>query len=248
MVVWIFNLNLEVRPSKLSLTPYYDESILNNLRENELFESEPSLGQEHFQIRDSMCTAKHKLATFGTTCVFKSVKRLRLNSATERNGNRNAPTVLTARVPRGSNYNLTFYLQVLAALRERVCKNQPELETPQSWILHQDSPAHNALSVRRCCLATRSPTVVEHEFYSPDCDFFRNRVCFNRNPVWVNGRAQAQIGRAPNALTILQMTTFDIALVNGTLCGEERGVHWREAFDCRIVVKIKLIFSISLVI
>lgn len=101
VLVCIFNLNLEVKSPKSFLSPYYDKSILNNFRESELFESGLSLGQKHFQIRVSMCTAKHKLATFGTTCVFKSVKRLRLSSVTGRNGNRNAPTLLTEWVPEG---------------------------------------------------------------------------------------------------------------------------------------------------
>ncbi|KAG5333087.1 MOS1T transposase, partial [Acromyrmex heyeri] len=58
--------------------------------------------------------------------------------------------------------NQTYYLTVLATLRERVRKKRSEL------------PAHNALSVKRY-LAARGTPVLEHAPYSPDlapCDFF----------------------------------------------------------------------------
>ncbi|KAG5331644.1 MOS1T transposase, partial [Acromyrmex charruanus] len=71
--------------------------------------------------------------------------------------------------------NQTYYLTVLATLRERVRKKRSELWKNKSWILHQDNaPAHNALSVKRY-LAARGTPVLEHAPYSPDlapCDFF----------------------------------------------------------------------------
>ncbi|KAG5331335.1 MOS1T transposase, partial [Acromyrmex charruanus] len=71
--------------------------------------------------------------------------------------------------------NQTYYLTVLATLRERVRKKRSELWKNKSWILHQDNaPAHNALSVKRY-LAVRGTPVLEHAPYSPDlapCDFF----------------------------------------------------------------------------
>lgn len=83
--------------------------------------------------------------------------------------------VMTEWVPEGQTVNQTYYLKVLATLRERVRKKRPELWNNKSWILHQDNaPAHNALSVKRY-LAARGTPVLEHAPYSPDlapCDFF----------------------------------------------------------------------------
>jgi len=82
---------------------------------------------------------------------------------------------MTEWVPEGQTVNQTYYLTVLATLRERVRKKRPELWKNKSWILHQDNaPAHNALSVKRY-LAARGTPVLEHAPYSPDlapCDFF----------------------------------------------------------------------------
>ena len=82
---------------------------------------------------------------------------------------------MTEWVPEGQTVSQTYYLKVLATLRERVRKKRPELWKNKSWILHQDNaPAHNALSVKRY-LAARGTPVLEHAPYSPDlapCDFF----------------------------------------------------------------------------
>ncbi|KAG5345622.1 MOS1T transposase, partial [Acromyrmex heyeri] len=86
--------------------------------------------------------------------------------------------VMTEWVPEGQTVtksNQTYYLTVLATLRERVRKKRSELWKNKSWILHQDNaPAYNALSVKRY-LAARGTPVLEHAPYSPDlapCDFF----------------------------------------------------------------------------
>lgn len=120
------------------------------MKVNYLNPSSPSLGQEHFQIRVSMCTAKHKLATFGTTCVFKLVKRLRLSSVTERNGNRNAPTVLTEWVPEG---------QIITLLT--ICKSWQHYESEfvrigQSW----RHPSHGSCTKTTPFSSTRSTHLI----------------------------------------------------------------------------------------
>lgn len=83
--------------------------------------------------------------------------------------------VMTEWVPEGQTVNQTYYLQVLATLRERVRRRRPQLWEDKSWILHQDNaPAHNALSVKRF-LADKNIAVLEHAPYSPDlapCDFY----------------------------------------------------------------------------
>ena len=83
--------------------------------------------------------------------------------------------VMTEWVPEGQTVNQTYYLSVLATLRERVRKKRPELWKNNSWILHQDNaPAHNALSVKRYLADKRTP-VLQYAPYSPDlapCDFF----------------------------------------------------------------------------
>jgi histone-lysine N-methyltransferase SETMAR len=83
--------------------------------------------------------------------------------------------VMTEWVSEGQTINQTYYLSVLATLRERVRKKRPEFWKNNSWILHQDNaPAHNTLSVKQYLAGKRIP-VLEHAPYSPDlapCDFF----------------------------------------------------------------------------
>ena len=83
--------------------------------------------------------------------------------------------VMTEWVPEGQTVNQTYYLSILATLRERVRKKRPELWKNNSWILHQDNAsAHNALSVKRYS-ADKRALVLQHAPYSPDlapCDFF----------------------------------------------------------------------------
>ena len=76
-------------------------------------------------------------------------------------------------VPSGQTVNQQYYIEVLTKLLERVRRKQLELWR-NGWILHQDNtPAHNALSVKQF-LANKNITVLEHPPYSPDlapCDF-----------------------------------------------------------------------------
>ncbi len=84
-------------------------------------------------------------------------------------------TTMTEWVPEGQSVNQTYYLKVLATLRERLCKKQPELWKNRLWTLHQyNAPAHNVPSVKHY-LATRGTKVFERTPCSPDlasCDFF----------------------------------------------------------------------------
>ncbi|VVC44325.1 Hypothetical protein CINCED_3A012738 [Cinara cedri] len=64
--------------------------------------------------------------------------------------------------------NQYYYLIVLATLRERVRKKRAMLWKNKSWILHLDNtPVHNALSVKRYLAAKGSP-VLEHVPYSAE--------------------------------------------------------------------------------
>ena len=79
--------------------------------------------------------------------------------------------VMTKWVPEGQTVNQTYYLSVLATLREGVRKKRPELWKNNSWILHQGNAP-----------------VLQHAPYSPDlapCDFFvsEDKSCFERDPI-----------------------------------------------------------------
>jgi len=82
--------------------------------------------------------------------------------------------VMSEWVPSGQTVNQQFYIKVLSKLSERVRRKRPELWR-NGWILHQDNtPAHNALSVKQF-LANKNISVLEHPPYSPDlasCDFY----------------------------------------------------------------------------
>ena len=82
--------------------------------------------------------------------------------------------VMAEGVPSGQTVNQQYYTEVLMKLREHVIRKRPELWR-NGWILHQDNtPAHNALSVKQF-LANKNITVLEHPHYSPDlapCDFY----------------------------------------------------------------------------
>ena len=77
-------------------------------------------------------------------------------------------------VPTGQTVNQVYYLEVLKRLCEKVRPKRPELFVDNSWMLHDNAPAHTALSLREF-LATKQITVLEHPTYSPDLapsDFF----------------------------------------------------------------------------
>lgn len=57
-------------------------------------------------------------------------------------------TVMTERVTEGQTINQTYYLQILATLRDRIRKKSPELWKNNLWISYQgNTPVHNALFV-----------------------------------------------------------------------------------------------------
>jgi len=60
------------------------------------------------------------------------------------------------------------YQEVLARLRDAVCRKRPELWENQTWMLHHDNvPAHVSLLIRSY-LAKHQTSVVPHPPYSPD--------------------------------------------------------------------------------
>jgi len=71
--------------------------------------------------------------------------------------------------------NKQLYQEVLACLRDAVCRMRPELWENQTWMLHHDNaPAHASLLIRSY-LAKHQTSVVPHPSYSPDlapADFF----------------------------------------------------------------------------
>jgi hypothetical protein len=67
----------------------------------------------------------------------------------------------------GQTVNQHCYLEILAGLREVVHWRRCEL-WPDAWILHHDnSPAHDTLTVQEC-LAKKSILKLDHPPYSPD--------------------------------------------------------------------------------
>ena len=78
-------------------------------------------------------------------------------------------------VPRGQMVNKQFYQEVLAHLRDAVCRKRPELWENQTWILHHDNaPAHTSLLIHSY-LAKHQTSIVPHPSYSLDfapADFF----------------------------------------------------------------------------
>jgi len=71
-------------------------------------------------------------------------------------------------VPRGQTVNRQLYQEVLAHLRDAVCRKRPELWENQTWMLHHDNvPAHVSLLIRRY-LTKHQTSVVPHPPYSLD--------------------------------------------------------------------------------
>ena len=68
-------------------------------------------------------------------------------------------------VPEGQTVNQVCYKEVLTNLHERV-RRRPEMCKNSSWVLYQDVPAHNTLSVKTF-LTKHKITVLEHPPYSP---------------------------------------------------------------------------------
>ena len=82
-------------------------------------------------------------------------------------------------VPSGQTNNQVCYLEVLKRLPEKVRQKRPERFANNSWILlHDNAPAHTALSVREF-LATKQISVLEHPAYSPELAvnyFFSSKI------------------------------------------------------------------------
>ena len=141
--------------------------------------------------------------------------------------------VMTEWVTEGQTVNQTYYLSVLATLRERVHKKRPELWKNNSWILHQNNaPAHNALSVKRYLTDKRTP-VLQHAPYSPDlapCDFF---LLPKIKAVLKGTRFESMEAVKQKTADLLKALTkedfqhcFDQSKKKyGKVCGEGRGVY-----------------------
>jgi len=70
--------------------------------------------------------------------------------------------------------NKPLYQEVLVCLRDAVCRKRPELWENQTWMLHNNAPAHTSLPIHSY-LAKYQPSIVPHPPYSPDlapADFF----------------------------------------------------------------------------
>ena len=78
-------------------------------------------------------------------------------------------------LPQGQTINQNVYKDILRRLMRSVREKRRELWETKSWLLHHDNtPAHNALSIRQF-LAENNIAVPEQPPYSPDlapCDFF----------------------------------------------------------------------------
>ena len=78
-------------------------------------------------------------------------------------------------VPRGQTVNKQLYQEILAHLRDAVCRKRPELWENQTWMLHHDNAPAHVLLLIRSYLAKHQTSIVPHPPYSPDlvqADFF----------------------------------------------------------------------------
>jgi histone-lysine N-methyltransferase SETMAR len=78
-------------------------------------------------------------------------------------------------VPRGQMLSIQLYQDVLARLKDAVCRKSPELWENQTWMLrHDNAPVHASLLIRSY-LTKHETYVVPHPPYSPDlapADFY----------------------------------------------------------------------------
>jgi len=78
-------------------------------------------------------------------------------------------------VPHGQMVNKQLYQEVLARLRDAVCRKRPDLWENQTWMLHHNNVAAHASLLIRSYLAKHQTFVVPHPPYSLDlaaADFF----------------------------------------------------------------------------
>ncbi len=122
------------------------------------------------------------------------------------------------------------------------------------WSLHQDyTPARST-----CYLVTRGyssarTSAILTWFILRLIPFSKDQVCLNRKPIWVDGRGEAKINRAPKWSYKRRFPAWlwPIEKMNRIMCGEGKAVegrHWSGAFGCRIIFKIKLFFISNFVI
>jgi hypothetical protein len=71
-------------------------------------------------------------------------------------------------VPRGQVVNKQLYQEVLACLRDAVCRNRPELWENQTWMLQHDKLSAHASLLVRSYLAKHQTSIVPHPPFSPD--------------------------------------------------------------------------------
>jgi len=71
-------------------------------------------------------------------------------------------------VPRGQMVNKQLYQEVLARLRDAVCRNRPELWENQTWMLQHDNVSAHASLLVRSYLAKHQTSIVAHPPFSPD--------------------------------------------------------------------------------
>ncbi len=144
---------------------------------------------------------------------------------------------MTEWIPQGQTVNQTYYLKVLAILREQVRKK---------W-----TPFHNALSVKRY-LAVRGLVALQHKPYSPDLAF-----CYFFLFPTINSRIKGiqfestrvvkwKLVKLLNALTKEDFHhCFDQWKNWMEFVRWGEGSIWKGSIDCRIILKIE-VFSVSL--
>ncbi|XP_023227039.1 uncharacterized protein LOC111627667 [Centruroides sculpturatus] len=77
-------------------------------------------------------------------------------------------------IPTGHTVNKEYYFSVLRRLRQAICRKRPDLWRENSWTLHDNVAAHNALVVLNVWPKTQKNTI-QQASYSLDiasCDFF----------------------------------------------------------------------------
>ena len=74
-------------------------------------------------------------------------------------------------VPRAQMVNKQLYQEVLARLRDAVCRKRPELWESQTWMLHHDNALAHASLLIRSYLAIHQISVVPHPPYLAPADF-----------------------------------------------------------------------------
>jgi len=113
-------------------------------------------------------------------------------------------------VPRGQMVNKQLYWEVLACLRDAVCRKRPELWENQTWMLHHDNAQAHKSFLIRSYVAKHQTFVVPHTPYSPDlapADFF----LFPKLKTTLKGRCfQTIVEIQENVITELRTITQSV--------------------------------------